>query len=238
MTTIDPQDIARRATRDLRLARTRRRPQSPASPEDHADRHEALRDRGRDGSHSEDSPPQGTIHTTDQVVAQAARLGWTVGITAADLVGAQCGAVIGLHPRDDAVALRTRRWPGVWFGTIEDSAAHQRAMDSRSVRPVRSHGRLAAHVRPPRPARHLPGLRHPRPDDHPHQRSPVQRLPEVRMERRGRIGLRRLLGPRPRHRRAEPGHPLLRRAALRRASTTTSSSWPSRRSTSPAPSPG
>ncbi|MFN8616520.1 MAG: DUF169 domain-containing protein, partial [Dehalococcoidia bacterium] len=36
------------------------------------------------------------VHTTDQVVAQAARLGWTVGITVDDLVGAQCSAVIGL----------------------------------------------------------------------------------------------------------------------------------------------
>ncbi len=42
-----------------------------------------------------------SIHTTDQIVAQAARLGWTVGITMKDLVGAQCGAVIGLHPRDE-----------------------------------------------------------------------------------------------------------------------------------------
>src|SRR5690606_17763912 len=30
------------------------------------------------------------IHTTDQIVAQAARLGRTVGITGDDLVGAQC----------------------------------------------------------------------------------------------------------------------------------------------------
>ena len=73
--------------------------------------------------------PKGTIHTTDQVVAQAARLGWTVGITAADLVGAQCGTVIGLQPRDDAW-LSGRGMAGVWFGTIEDSAAHQRAMDT------------------------------------------------------------------------------------------------------------
>ena len=36
------------------------------------------------------------IHTLDQVVAQAARLGWTVGVTAENLVGAQCRAVIGL----------------------------------------------------------------------------------------------------------------------------------------------
>ena len=40
-------------------------------------------------------------HTTDQIVAQARQLGWTVGITMSDLVGAQCGAVIGLHPQDD-----------------------------------------------------------------------------------------------------------------------------------------
>src|SRR5712692_7798180 len=39
-------------------------------------------------------------HTTDQIVAQARQLGWTVGITMADLAGAQCGAVIGLHPQD------------------------------------------------------------------------------------------------------------------------------------------
>src|SRR5271170_4312482 len=41
-----------------------------------------------------------SIHTTDQIVAQAARLGWTVGITNQDLVGPQCGAVIGLHPQN------------------------------------------------------------------------------------------------------------------------------------------
>jgi uncharacterized protein (DUF169 family) len=68
------------------------------------------------------------IHTTDQVVAQAARLGWTVGITAEDLVGAQCGAVIGLHPRDEQW-LSGKGMAGVWFDTIEDSAAHQAAMD-------------------------------------------------------------------------------------------------------------
>ena len=42
-----------------------------------------------------------SIHTTDQIVGMAARLNWTVGITNDDLVGAQCGAVIGLHPQDD-----------------------------------------------------------------------------------------------------------------------------------------
>src|SRR6185295_1614443 len=38
------------------------------------------------------------VHTTDQIVSMASRLGWTVGITADDLVGAQCRAVIGLAP--------------------------------------------------------------------------------------------------------------------------------------------
>ena len=68
------------------------------------------------------------IHTTDQVVAQAARLGWTVGITAEDLVGAQCGAVIGLHPQDEQW-LSGKNMAGVWFETREDSADHQAAMD-------------------------------------------------------------------------------------------------------------
>lgn len=68
------------------------------------------------------------IHTTDQIVAQAARLGWTVGITAEDLVGAQCSTVIGLSPRDERW-LSGRNMAGVWFETIEDSAAHQAAMD-------------------------------------------------------------------------------------------------------------
>lgn len=68
------------------------------------------------------------IHTTDQVVAQAARLGWTVGITDDDLVGAQCGAVIGLHPQDEDW-LSGKRMAGVWFDTQENAAAHQQAMD-------------------------------------------------------------------------------------------------------------
>jgi len=68
------------------------------------------------------------IHTTDQVVGQASRNGWTVGVTMDDLVGAQCGVVIGLHPRDDEW-LSGERMHGVWFGTREDASAHQHAMD-------------------------------------------------------------------------------------------------------------
>ena len=69
------------------------------------------------------------IHTADQIVAQAARLGFTVGITRDDLVGAQCGAVLGLHPQDDDW-LSGQAMAGVWFATVEDSAAHQRAMST------------------------------------------------------------------------------------------------------------
>ncbi|MEK9822323.1 MAG: DUF169 domain-containing protein, partial [Gammaproteobacteria bacterium] len=68
------------------------------------------------------------IHTTDQIVGQAARNGWTVGITQQDLVGAQCGTVIGLHPRDDAW-LSGDRMAGVWYSNQEEAAAHQAAMD-------------------------------------------------------------------------------------------------------------
>src|SRR3989442_142493 len=67
-------------------------------------------------------------HTTDQIVAQARQLGWTVGVTMADLIGAQCGAVIGLHPQD-AEWLSGRRMAGVWFKSAEDASLHQHAMD-------------------------------------------------------------------------------------------------------------
>ena len=69
-----------------------------------------------------------SIHTTDQIVAQAARLGWTVGITAKDLVGAQCAVVIGLSPRNPDW-LSGKAMAGVWYKTLDDSAAHQHAMD-------------------------------------------------------------------------------------------------------------
>jgi uncharacterized protein (DUF169 family) len=68
------------------------------------------------------------IHTTDQIVGMAARNGWTVGITAEDLVGAQCSTVIGLHARSDEW-LSGERMRGVWYQEPEDAAAHQAAMD-------------------------------------------------------------------------------------------------------------
>jgi uncharacterized protein (DUF169 family) len=70
-----------------------------------------------------------SVHTLDQVVGQASRLGWTVGITSDDLVGAQCRAVVGLG------AAKTDEWKsgkhmtGVWFSTLEDASAHQAAMN-------------------------------------------------------------------------------------------------------------
>lgn len=67
------------------------------------------------------------IHTTDQIVSMASRLNWTVGVTAADLVGDQCRAVIGLGGQDDAW-YSGEQMAGVWFETTEDSAAHQAAM--------------------------------------------------------------------------------------------------------------
>ena len=68
------------------------------------------------------------IHTTDQIVGQAARNGWTVGITMDDLVGAQCGTVIGLHPRSDEW-LSGDRMAGVWYSTQKEAAAHQASME-------------------------------------------------------------------------------------------------------------
>ena len=68
------------------------------------------------------------IHTTDQIVGQASRNGWTVGITVDDLVGAQCSTVIGLTPPSEEW-LSGDRMTGVWYSTQEDAAAHQASMD-------------------------------------------------------------------------------------------------------------
>jgi uncharacterized protein (DUF169 family) len=68
------------------------------------------------------------VHTTDQIVSMASRLGWTVGITADDLVGAQCRAVIGLAPRDEKW-LEGANYVGVWHGTAEDARKRQEALD-------------------------------------------------------------------------------------------------------------
>jgi uncharacterized protein (DUF169 family) len=78
-----------------------------------------------------------SVHTVDQIVGQAARLGWTVGITGEDLVGAQCRAVVGLGPQD-AEWRSGKGMKGVWYATLEDSAAHQAAMT------VVPHGRFKA----------------------------------------------------------------------------------------------
>lgn len=68
------------------------------------------------------------IHTTDQIVGQACRNGWTVGITAEDLVGAQCQTVIGLAPRSEEW-LSGKNMAGVWYENQAESAKHQAAMD-------------------------------------------------------------------------------------------------------------
>lgn len=68
------------------------------------------------------------VHTLDQLVGQAARLGWTVGVTAEDLVGAQCRAVVGLGAAKTDDWKSGRQMAGVWYETLEDAAAHQSAM--------------------------------------------------------------------------------------------------------------
>ncbi len=76
-------------------------------------------------------PPAGEKFAFDQIVGQSRWLGWTLGVTMENLMGAQCGAVIGLHPAD-AEWLRGEPMKGVWYGTLEDSGAHQRAMSCAS----------------------------------------------------------------------------------------------------------
>ncbi len=68
------------------------------------------------------------VHTLDQLVGQCARLGWTLGVTAEDLVGAQCRSVVGLGGAKTPEWRSGRHMAGVWFATEHDAGAHQRAM--------------------------------------------------------------------------------------------------------------
>ena len=67
------------------------------------------------------------VHTTDQIVGQASRNGWTVGVTADDLVGDQCRTVVGLAPASEEW-LSGKHMAGVWYADAEEAAKHQRAM--------------------------------------------------------------------------------------------------------------
>ena len=84
-------------------------------------------------------------------------MGWTLGITMDNLMGDQCGAVVGLHSRDEKW-LSGDRMNGVWYGTIEDASAHQHAM---SCAPYGEYKRSPFHrLGAPWRTRHLPHLRH------------------------------------------------------------------------------
>ena len=72
--------------------------------------------------------PKESVHTLDQIVAQAARLGWTVGITTKDLVGDQCRSVVGLGGQDEKW-FSGQHMTEVWFATQVDASAHQKAMN-------------------------------------------------------------------------------------------------------------
>lgn len=72
--------------------------------------------------------PRGSVHTLDQIVAQAARLGWTVGITSEDLVGDQCRSVVGLGGQNEKW-FSGQHMVGVWFAKPADASAHQHAMN-------------------------------------------------------------------------------------------------------------
>ena len=70
-----------------------------------------------------------SVHTLDQIVAQAARLGWTVGVTSEDLVGAQCRAVVGLGLAKNEKWRSGEHMVGVWYSAPEDARTHQAAME-------------------------------------------------------------------------------------------------------------
>lgn len=76
-------------------------------------------------------PRDGELMATDQIVGQSRWIGYTIGVTMKNLMGQQCGAVVGLAPRDEEF-LSGERFHGVWYGDLEGSAEHQREMSCAS----------------------------------------------------------------------------------------------------------
>jgi len=72
-------------------------------------------------------PREGELMATDQIVGQSRWIGYTIGVTMKNLMGQQCGAVVGLTARDEEF-LDGKRFHGVWYGDLEGSAEHQREM--------------------------------------------------------------------------------------------------------------
>src|SRR5256885_16387343 len=66
-----------------------------------------------------------SIHTLDQVVGQASRLGWAIGLTAENLLGAQCRAVVGLGNAKDEAWRAGKHKVGGGDSSEEDARAHQ-----------------------------------------------------------------------------------------------------------------
>ena len=88
-------------------------------------------------------------YALDQIMGQARWLNRTIGVTAADLIGVQCAAPVGLAPSDQRFRTSTAL-AGVWFETEADAIAHQQAMDCLPA------GRYAALVVSPLAMNRLP----------------------------------------------------------------------------------
>jgi len=61
-----------------------------------------------------------------QALAQAVRIGFTVGVTADNFPDKQCAAILGIGPQDEEW-LSGRQYLHVWYKTEKDATAHQQA---------------------------------------------------------------------------------------------------------------
>ncbi len=127
------------------------------------------------------------VHTLDQIVAQAARLGWTVGLTSEDL---------GRRAMPRRRRARRRQGRGLAFRQahgrrlVFDARGRRRSPGGdgmRARRKLRGAGGGAACRRPARPARHRALLCYTGGDDLFHQRPAMVGLQALRLECRRRV---------------------------------------------------
>ncbi|MBY0336668.1 MAG: DUF169 domain-containing protein [Acetobacteraceae bacterium] len=89
-------------------------------------------------------PPEGSKHSTCQLVTQSRIAGFTLGITHDNVPEfSNCGGVIGLNEPSD-LYLSGRKMEGVWFENREAAAAHQAQMPRV---PARHHGLVVSPLR-------------------------------------------------------------------------------------------
>jgi len=77
------------------------------------------------------------LHMPCQLLGQAMQMGFTIGFTAEDLIGANCSRTVGLLPQTEEWR-KGALFNGVWCGSAEDAELHHSSLTSTDARVYRA----------------------------------------------------------------------------------------------------